>query len=615
MTLRVLSALLREDVVGLRTRSTAADRADGRWLRLPDPAGDGALLLPVAPDGFQSAYGARLPLLLRESGGETTEVTGSDAVLAALAGHAEPEDRAGFADFAAECRRTLATARLHGATWEGTAAELVGRYGPDPARWTGHAGTLAYDTLAARLDHPVYPTSRARAGLTDADVRAHAPECHPRFALRWLALPRDALTLRGALDPAAAPGPPAAWPRPSALGLPAALDRTHLALPVHPLTLGAPLHGALDAAGLAGRAALAPDPYLDVVPTLSMRTVASAADPRLHLKLPLATATLGLRNRRTVKPATLDDGATVQRLLAAVVGREPRFGDTVLHADETAYAHAGHELLAVLCRRQPAGLDGALVVPLAALLAPAPGGRLVVDHLADRCHGGDPLALLDDLLTLLFDFQTTLFGYGIALESHQQNVSLVLDPPDRTADGCPRVRLLLKDDDGPRIHHARLRAALGPDAPATGDFADARTLCAGDGPVADVFATITVHLCAGAYAFGLARHGRAPLAALLGLVRDRLAEAVARLGTAPGEPGAVLRARVLRAGRLPVKAMVTAGTLLSKERSGAADVNKHYTTGPNYLRDAAGTAPPPDAVPSPTAPRPSIPSPRPGWNH
>lgn len=609
LVLRVLSALLREDVAGLRTRTEVHDRADGRWLRLADPAGPGALLLPVAPDGFQAVYGARLPLLLRETGGGTAEVTGLDAVLAALADLAEAEDRGGFADFAAECRGALAAARLHTATRDAAAAALTGRHGPDPARWTGHAGTLAYDTLAARLDHPVHPASRGRAGLGEADLRAYAPEFHPRFALRWLALPYDALTLAGALDPAAAPDPPAAWPAPSALGLPAALDRTHLALPVHPLTAAGPLAGALRTAGLADRAALAPEPYLDVVPTLSMRTVAAAADPRLHLKLPLATATLGLRNRRTVKPATLADGAAVQRLLQTVIRREPRFRGTVLHADETSYAHAGHDLLAALCRRQPAGLDGALVVPLAALLAPAPGGRLVVDHLADRCHGGDPLALLDDLLALLFDFQTTLFGYGIALESHQQNVSLVLDPPGGTADGRPRMRLLLKDDDGPRIHHARLRAALGPDAPAPGDFADARTLCDGDGPVADVFTTITVHLCAGAYAFGLARHGRAPLAELLGLVRDRLAEAVGRLGTGPGEPGDVLRAHVLRAAHLPVKAMVTAGTLQSKERSGAADVNKHYTTGPNYLRAAPAHAPPAGA-----APYPSIPSPRPGWN-
>ncbi len=44
-----------------------------------------------------------------------------------------------------------------------------------------------------------------------------------------------------------------------------------------------------------------------------------------------------------------------------------------------------------------------------------------------------------------------------------------------------------------------------------------------------------------------------------------------------------MRAHVLDAPQLPVKAMVTAGTLLTKERSGAADINKHYTDGPNYL--------------------------------
>ncbi|MFD4038349.1 IucA/IucC family siderophore biosynthesis protein, partial [Streptomyces sp. NPDC058605] len=92
-----------------------------------------------------------------------------------------------------------------------------------------------------------------------------------------------------------------------------------------------------------------------------------------------------------------------------------------------------------------------------------------------------------------------------------------------------------------------------------------------------------VHLCAGAYAFGLPRYRRA----LLDLLRDRLAEAVDRLG---GDAADVLRARVLEAAELPVKAMVSAGTLLSKERSGAADINKHYTTGPNYLLWDGGSA-------------------------
>ncbi|MGW3012403.1 IucA/IucC family protein [Streptomyces sp. NPDC001219] len=572
LLLRVLSALLREDVVGLRSRGTLRERPDGPWLRLPAGPDAGALLLPLGPDGYQSTHAARLPLLVRESDG--ARLTTADEILAALRELADPADRSGFDAFAEECRQTLATMRLHARTRDEFEQRLTERHGAAAEGWPGLDGGLAYDALAARLDHPVYPTARGRSGLDEDQLRAYAPEFRPDFALRWLAVPRSALTVAGGGE-AALPG---CWPSPAELGLPD-LGGSHLALPVHPLTLGAPLDEALRETGLEGTAVLSGRALLDTVPTLSMRTVAVAADPRLHLKLPLATATLGLRNRRTIKPRTLIDGAEGQRLLERVIAREPRFAESVLQADETVYANAGHELLAVLCRRYPAGLDGSAVVPLAALLGRAPGGRLVIDQLADRFYGGDPLALLDALLTLLFDWQTTLFGYGIGLESHQQNISLVLD---RAADGT-RLRLLFKDNDAPRFHTGRLRETLGADAPDPADFADPRIFAEDDRPVLDLFTTITVHLCAGSYAFGLARHGRAPLGRLLDLVRDRLAEAVARLGTAPGEPGAALRAHVLDAPELPVKAMVSAGSLLSKERSGAADINKHYTTGPNYL--------------------------------
>jgi siderophore synthetase component len=559
LLVRVLSALLREDVVGLRTRGTLVHRADGPWVRLAGAEG-AALLLPVAEDGFQCEYAARLPLLVRERDG--TELGSCDSVLGALRMLADPQDRSGFDAFAEECRQTLETMRLHADTQSEIAGLLTARYGPDPARWTGLAGAPAYDTLAARIDHPVYPTARGRSGLTREQLRSYAPEFHPRFALRWLAVPRAALTLTGPL--------PEFWPTPAGLGLPD-VQGTHVALPVHPLTVGAPLEEALRSTGLADSAVLAERSYLDVVPTLSMRTVATLADPDVHLKLPLDTATLGLRNRRSIKPGTLVDGAAGQRLLETVAAREPRFRAMILHADETTYAHADHDLLAVLCRRYPSGLDGAVVVPPAALLAPAPGGRLVLDHLADRFFDGDPLALLDAFLTLLLDWQTTLFGLGIALESHQQNISLVLRPRS--------LRLLFKDNDGPRINTQRLAARL----PGPWGFDDARTYTAQDGPVADLFTTITVHLCAGAFAFGLPE--RRP--ELLRLVRDRLTEAVDRLG---GDAGEVLRARVLEAPRLPVKAMVSAGTLLSKQRSGAADINKHYTTGPNYLLAQRSTA-------------------------
>ncbi|MFE6055167.1 IucA/IucC family protein [Kitasatospora sp. NPDC056446] len=564
LTLRVLSALLREDVLGLRTRGTVVDRPDGPWLT----TAGARLALPVEPEGFQCEYAARLPLLELDG----RRITGPDTVVAALAESAEAEDRPGWAAFAEECRQTLATMELHERSRAGVHDRLTDLYGADPADWTGLAAALGHDTLAAYLDHPVYPTARGRSGLSDHQLLSYAPEFHPAFELRWLAVPPGALTVHGERPL------PSWWPTPAWLGL---ADRCPgdgwTTLPVHPLTVGAPLEEALAATGLAGRAVLAERPYLTVVPTLSMRTVAVADDPACHLKLPLATATLGRLNRRTIKPGTLLDGAAGQRLVEAVLEREPRFADRILHADEQTWAHAGHELLAVLLRRSPAGLERASTIPLAALLAPAPGGRLVIDHLADRYHGGDVLACHDAVSELLLDWQATLFGYGIALESHQQNTSLVFD-----RDG---LRLLYKDNDGPRVHGSRTAETLGELAPTADEFDDARIFGEDDRPLTDLFATITVHLCAGALAFGLADHGRAELHDVLALLRKRTAEAVERLGPV-GEP---LRAALLEAERLPVKAMVTAGTLLSKQRSGAADINKHYTSGPNYLRDQPGS--------------------------
>ncbi|MFB8241533.1 IucA/IucC family protein [Kitasatospora purpeofusca] len=582
LTLRVLSTLVREDVLGLRTRGTVEHRADGTWL----VAAEHGIAVPVAAEGFQSEYGARLPLV--EADGRRIEEL--DAVLTVLAARADDEDRPGWAAFAEECRQTLATMELHERVRGEVHTALTDLYGADPAHWSGPAAALGHDTLAAFLDHPVYPTARGRSGLDERELRSYAPEFHPAFELRWLALPTGTLTRHGDRPL------PRWWPTPSWLGLdlPGG-DAAWETLPVHPLTVGPALDEALRATGLDDRAVLAERPYLTVVPTLSMRTVAVAEDPVHHLKLPLATATLGRLNRRTIKPGTLVDGAAGQRLVEAVLAREPRFAGRILHADEQTWAHAGHELLAVLLRRYPEGLERSVTVPLAALLAPAPeaasapaptaapaaaagsaagatGGRLVVDRLADRFHDGDPVALYDALLELLLDWQTTLFGHGVALESHQQNTSLVLDQ-----DGA--LRLLYKDDDGPRVHTGRMTASLGELSPAPEEFDDARIFGDDDRRLTDLFTTITGHLCAGSLAFGLAAHGRAGLDELLALLRKRLTEAVERTGPA-AEP---LRAALLDAERLPVKAMVTAGTLLSKQRSGAADINKHYTDGPNYL--------------------------------
>ncbi|HEX4704012.1 MAG TPA: hypothetical protein VH352_17930, partial [Pseudonocardiaceae bacterium] len=140
-----------------------------------------------------------------------------------------------------------------------------------------------------------------------------------------------------------------------------------------------------------------------------------------------------------------------------------------------------------------------------------------------------------------------------------------------------RIRLLLKDNDGPRLRADRL-----PSGTDLSMLDDRRILVNNTGPLIDLFTTITLHLCAGAIVFGLAEPERRRG---LAMVRDLLAAAIDRHQDSEDAP--LLRARTLDASRLPVKAMVTAGTLLSKERSGATDVNKFYRlSGPNYLNSS-----------------------------
>ena len=625
LAVAVVDTLLRENYGGLAQRVRPGP--GGPVLDLPGPGGPArgpgrpGLVLPLEPDGFLADLRIRRP-------GQPLTLGDVDAAVAALA---DPRDHDGVTAFAAECRQALAALRLQdrerlslGGTWgpgDGPRAHpgLIGARGGPAAARLGPAGQLGYEALAARLPHPAYPTSPGRLGFSDAGALRYAPEHRPRFELNWVAVPRDALVRAGA-------APPAWWPRPADVGLPPSLAGTHDLLPVHPLTAQRALARALAEAGLtdpapagpgpavsgpavpvdpvdpavpAGcgperdRAVIAPGTWLQVTPTLSTRTVALTRQPGTHLKLPLPASTLGRLDRRSIVPGTLADGALVRAMMAAAAERDDRLSALLL-ADEASYAHAGHPYLGYLLRRLPEGLRRCRVVPIAALLAPdpeaGPGGRpLVIEDLAAWWYGGDLPGMFRAYLRMLFGIHVHLFArYGIALEAHQQNAALVV--PDPAADPGAPLRLLVKDFDGALLNHDRLTAALQPvlghARPASSAFADDRLLTGSDDALADVFITIVLHLCAGALAFGLAERRIAPLGDLLALVRDTLAEA---LGRYPGEPAAaLLRARLLDAGRLPGKAMVTAGTLVARARTRARDINKFYgTTGPNYLHHPA----------------------------
>ncbi|MEW9534107.1 IucA/IucC family protein [Microbispora sp. NPDC049125] len=540
LAVRVLDALLREDYGGLASRLThdkdgvALVLASGRRVRLA--SGSPFQDFAVAPPS-RASRGSKRKAVPAGAGLSLAEVVET------LEAVADPADAAGVAAFTAECREALSALELHHRHRDEVAARLA----REPARPGGGRDLIFYETLAAAVDHPIYPTARCRLGLSPRDLLAHAPEFAPEFEVAWAAVPRERVTLT-------CPEPPQWWPGAGDAGLPGALAATHAMFPVHPLSVPV-------VAGIPG-VVLAPARRLAVRPTLSMRTV--EVDARTHLKLPLPMSTLGVRNRRSIKPGTLRDGALAESLLREVLDREP--GMRVGLAGEQEYGHAGHEFLGWLVRRLPEGE----IVPVAALPAPLPGDgrRLVLHELAGRFYGGDVRALLRDYLGTLLRWSVMLFvRYGVALEAHQQNLSLVF--------GDGPARLLVKDDDGLLASPGRLRAA-GLEPPG---FGDERMLTDDPYALADVFVTITLHLAATAVA-----HSALPGSGA-GLVREALSAALEPYGDDP--MARLLRGRTLDAHRLTGKSMIVAGTLVDKERTGARDINKFYgTTGPNYLRPA-----------------------------
>ncbi|MGW0215574.1 IucA/IucC family protein [Micromonospora chokoriensis] len=529
---RVLDALLREDHLGL----LSTGRPDGPdWWQVPHPAG--LLRIPVRADGFQQALRSAAPMVsLLDGDGGTHRTDTLDGLLTLLAPRDNPEAEAGWRDFGVECRADLRARRLAARNRPLVLAQAAAERAVTP---TGLPAALLDDVLAAHHGHPVYPTDRCRHGLDDDELLRYAPEHNPRFTLRWHAAPAEDVRLSGEL--------PSWWPP--------AQSPDRVLLPVHPITA---TRDALPVTDL---------PAITVRPTLSMRTVALDSDPYLHLKLPLPTASLGARNRRTLRPGSLADGAAVAALLDRIADAEPTFAGRIRHADEGTWAHVdGDERRSFLLRRFPRDLAGVQVVPVAALAAADP----VAGTVLERIRPEQPVTLLESYLDLLLDWHVHLWlRHGIALEAHPQNIHLLVHP-----DGT--VGLLYKDDDGARLdtRHG------GPDGLVLDDD---RMWARDPQELADVFITITLHLAAAAPLVALAARGL-PVPSPAEALAPRLAAARDRWGDGPA--ARTFTERVLRATHLPIKAMLTAGTLLPKQRLGCADINKYYLrTGPNYLRE------------------------------
>lgn len=581
---RVLNALLREDVLQITSkaqiysaeaapfqRQLPANLLGCQWLAVSH-LGGGRLWLAVAPSTFMQRWTLHdLPLCWEEAG-HYRWFDDLQEILALFYQDLAGEARQRFEAFAEECRIAIDHGIVcHQEKQRYFSMHLMQNQSDDTAMWVKRM--LHYERLAAFLDHPLYPTARAKLGFNTEDLTVYGPEFQCAFRLHWLAVPKTLCRQHGNM------GDIEDLPGFSNVGLAPAYANTHDLIPVHPFMWGKRLQGFLQEHGLDEQVLYAPKSYLQVIPTLSVRTVQLSAQPHLHLKLPLAIKTLGGLNIRTIKPGTIADGHTIQRMLAKIVSDQQRLQGRILLTDESlGQSVANLPFLGYIVRRYPKAIEQGTTVAVAGLLAETPEGVLVMEQLAERYFHGLS-KFLDAYLDLTLRFHLVLWlQYGIALESNQQNSLLVLQ------ERPPRLQLLLKDNDAPRIHPGMLAYSRPDLAAAMAQLLDRRILVEDELALAQMFTTITLQLNITVLLEGLAATGRWQREALYKQLDDKILEVLNDLELEEVNTCAA-RKILLESDTHYLKLLLTAATLQSKQNTGASDVNKYYgKTAPNPLR-------------------------------
>ena len=357
--------------------------------------------------------------------GLVPEATGADPWEQAdpLVAHGDPGGLAralGLAEgFAAELDNSVANLAL------ARAAQPPPDGGPPTMdRAAASPDPLVYTEQCVVDGHPLHPCCRTRIGLTEAEVRAYAPEHRPVVPLQPVAVPPQRWYGFN--------GPPKLWMHPW---------QYHRVRDEYPW--------------------LTPDgPEIPARPLMSLRTLALDGDATRHVKTAVDIQMTSAV--RTISPASVHNGPKLSGLLLSLVDRVP--GVTILpELSGGAVIVAGEpdRRLAVLHRGGPILAKGELAMPLAALTAPSPANAApIVTELVDAAYGGDPIAFVAGLATVVLPPLLGLLSFGVALEAHGQNLLGVvqIDPADPTAPPGGRfTRLLYRDFGGVRVSAARLR--------------------------------------------------------------------------------------------------------------------------------------------------------------
>ncbi|MEO3975521.1 IucA/IucC family protein [Streptomyces sp. CAU 1734] len=406
----------------------------GPVLRIPLPASGTALLVPVRYWSTTGWHRFAPPALehSRAGAGPADAVTVA-ALLSREAGPAGAgRDLVGrVADSVRRTALFIAERRAH----------------PDPAPG---ADLFLTAEQSLTLGHPLHPSPKSREEFTPAENRRWSPESYGSFRLHWMAVDRSVLaadsawTERGRLVPA---------DRLAARFLDGpALPEHTAALPLHPWQAREVTHRPAVAALLdAGLLRDLGPRGAHWHPTSSLRTVYR---PGAEAMLKLSLGVRITNSRREHLRKELHRGVEVHRLLRTGLAEQWRAADPGFDIvrDPAWLAVDGPDgtpvagLDAVL-RHNPFG-PGDDAVCVAGLTAPRPrpGHRGMVSRLGDIVHRlaartGRPagavagewfLRYLDHCVRPVLRLDAIA---GIALEAHQQNTLVVLDPDGWPAGG------------------------------------------------------------------------------------------------------------------------------------------------------------------------------------
>ncbi|AWK13115.1 iron transporter [Streptomyces spongiicola] len=470
-----------ENLLRCWVRENDLPEPGGDRLRIPLHASDTALLVPVlhwSPAGWHR-FG---PPVLE---GAPADAPSADAVTVAVLLTREPGgDGAG---------PRPGGPRGDGAGRRPEAVDLVGRVADSVLRTAAfiddrrrrpaprHGSDLfltAEQSLI--LGHPLHPTPKSREGLSEAEARLYSPELYGSFPLHWLAVDRSVLAGDSAWTEEGRTVPAERITSRLAAGL--RLPPGTAALPLHPWQAREVAHrpeaAALFDAGLLHDLGPAGEPWH---PTSSVRTVHRSGAPAM-LKLSLGVRITNSRRENLRKE--LHRGVEVHRLLRSGLGTQwrtahPRFDIVRDPAWLAVDTPDGAPLtgLDVMIRHNPFG-PGDDAVCLAGLTAPRPwpGRRGVHSRLAEvigvlATRTGRPgsavaaewfLRYLDQVVRPVLWLDATA---GVALEAHQQNTLVILDPQGWPAGGRYR------DNQGYYFRESR-RAELDRRLPGIGALSD-----------------------------------------------------------------------------------------------------------------------------------------------